>query len=122
MNGRSPALNEKVFAREVGASDEVMTIPDVVRACLALLTILVISGALGWYWIGDPGIQVSVPVWFYVAMVAALAIAILTIFKPNVAPFTAPAYAALEGLVVGAISRIFEYEFEVSSCSGCSGR
>ena len=112
MNGRSPALNEEVFAREAGTTDEVMTIPDVIRACLALLSILVIAGALGWYWIGDPGAVVSVPVWFYVAMVAALGIGILTIFKPNIAPFTAPAYAALEGLVVGAISRIFEFEFE----------
>ena len=112
MRGRSPALNEEVFAREAGATDEVMTIPDVVRACVALLTILIITGALGWYLIGDPGAQVSVPVWFYIALFGALAIGIVTVFKPNIAPFTAPAYAALEGVVVGAISRIFEFEFE----------
>lgn len=112
MSGRSPALNEEVFTREAGATDEVMTIPDVVRACLALLTILVITGALGWHWIGDPGAAVSVPVWFYICLFVAFAIAILTIFRPNAAPFTAPAYAALEGVVVGAVSRIFEFEFE----------
>jgi len=112
MRGRSPALNEEVFAREAGATDEVMTIPDVVRTCVALLTILIITGALGWYLIGDPGAQVSVPVWFCIALFGALAIGIVTVFKPNIAPFTAPAYAALEGVVVGAISRIFEFEFE----------
>ncbi|MDQ3758757.1 MAG: Bax inhibitor-1/YccA family protein [Actinomycetota bacterium] len=112
MRGRSPALNEEVFAREVGTSAEVMTIPDVVRACLALLTILIITGALGWYWIGDPGAVVSAPVWFFGALIAAFAIGIVTVFRPKVAPFTAPAYAALEGLVVGAFSRIFEFEFE----------
>ena len=90
MTGRSPALNEEVFARDAGSSAEVMTIPDVVRACIALLSILIITGALGWYWIGDPGTAVSVPVWFYAALIAALIIGIVTVFKPNVAPFTAP--------------------------------
>lgn len=111
MRGRSPALNEEVFAREAGAESEVMTIPDVVRASLALLTILIITGSLGWYWIGDSA-TVEIPAWFFIALIAALAIGILTVFKPNVAPFTAPAYAALEGLVVGAISRIYEFEFD----------
>jgi uncharacterized YccA/Bax inhibitor family protein len=112
MRARSPALNEEVFGREAGTSAEVMTIPDVVRACLALLAILLTGGALGWYWIGDPGAAVEAPVWFFVAMIAALVIGIATVVKPGWAPVTAPAYAALEGLVVGAISRIFEFEFE----------
>ncbi|HYH60702.1 MAG TPA: Bax inhibitor-1/YccA family protein [Solirubrobacterales bacterium] len=112
MSGRSPALNEEVFARQAGTSEEVITIPDVVRASLALLTILIITGALGWSWIGDPGTTVSIPAWFWVGLIGALAVGILTVVKPNLAPFTAPAYAALEGLVIGAISRLFEYEFE----------
>jgi len=39
-------------------------------------------------------------------------IGIVTVVRPQVAPFTAPAYAAVEGLVVGAISRIYEFEFD----------
>jgi len=112
VRGRSPALNEEVFAREAGSSAEVMTIPDVVRACLSLLTILLITGALGWYWIGDPGSAVSVPIWFWISLIGALIIGIVTVVRPKVAPFTAPAYAAVEGLVVGAISRIYEFEFD----------
>jgi uncharacterized YccA/Bax inhibitor family protein len=34
--------------------------------------------------------------------------ALVIIFIPKVAPFTAPLYAALEGLVLGAISAVFE--------------
>jgi len=112
MAARSPALNEEIFARQAGTSEEVITIPDVVRASLALLTILIITGSLGWYWIGDPGTTVSIPAWFWVGLIGALVVGIATVVKPNLAPFTAPAYAALEGLVVGAISRLFEYEFE----------
>jgi uncharacterized YccA/Bax inhibitor family protein len=112
MPGRSPALNEQVFTREAGTSAEVMTIPDVVRACSALLTILIITGALGWYWIGDPATTVSIPVWFWVGLIGGLVVGLVTAFRPQFAPFTAPLYAALEGLVLGALSRIFEYEFE----------
>ena len=89
-----------------------MTIPDVVRASLALLLILIITGALGWQWIGDPGTTVSIPAWFWVGLIGALGVGILTAVKPNLAPFSAPAYAALEGLVIGAISRIYDYEFD----------
>jgi len=35
-------------------------------------------------------------------------VALVTIFKPNWAPFTAPIYALLEGLALGGISRVFE--------------
>ncbi len=112
MPGRSPALNERVFTREAGTSAEVMTIPDVVRACFALLTILIITGALGWYWIGDPAATVSIPAWFWVGLIGGLVVGLVTAFRPQFAPFTAPLYAALEGLVLGALSRIFEYEFE----------
>ena len=35
-------------------------------------------------------------------------VALVTIFNPKISPFTAPIYAALEGLVLGAISAVFE--------------
>ena len=39
---------------------------------------------------------------------AGFIMALVTIFMPKVSPFTAPIYAALEGLVLGAISAVFE--------------
>ena len=38
-------------------------------------------------------------------------VALLTIFKPNLSPITAPIYAALEGLVLGTISAVFETQY-----------
>ena len=35
----------------------------------------------------------------------------ITIFKPTVAPWTAPVYAAMEGVFLGAISQIVEMRF-----------
>jgi uncharacterized YccA/Bax inhibitor family protein len=47
-----------------------------------------------------------------VALLAGLAVAVVTIFKPRVSPYTAPVYAALEGLVLGAISAVYEARFQ----------
>jgi len=35
-------------------------------------------------------------------------VAMVTIFVPRISPITAPIYAALEGLLLGAISAVFE--------------
>ena len=120
MRTSSPALSEEKFAQEAQAAGvragdpaaETMSIGGTVRACIALLAILVIAGAFAWDAI-DPQVNgVEVPIWYWICLIAALVVAIVTIIKPRFAPFTAPVYAALEGAVVGGISRLFEYEFE----------
>jgi len=41
-------------------------------------------------------------------LIGGLILALITIFKPSASPYTAPAYAACEGLLLGAISAAFE--------------
>lgn len=41
------------------------------------------------------------------SMVGALIFALITIFSPKASPFTAPAYALLEGVLLGAVSQVF---------------
>ena len=43
-----------------------------------------------------------------VAGIAGFILAMITIFKPTVAPWTSPVYAAMEGVFLGAISHIVE--------------
>ncbi len=43
-----------------------------------------------------------------VAGIAGFIVAMITAFKPNFAPFTAPIYAALEGVFLGALSYLIE--------------
>jgi uncharacterized YccA/Bax inhibitor family protein len=113
MRTSSPALSEEKFAEAArNPADETMSLGGTVRSCVALLAILVVAGAFAWDAM-DPQIgQVEIPIWYWICLVAALVVAIVTIFKPRLAPFTGPLYAALEGVVVGGISRLFEYEFE----------
>ena len=112
MSARSPALNEEVFSKAAAAStgEEPMTIGKTVVASFALLAILVIAGAIAWDQIDPLGEEI--PIWYWVGLGGGIVVAIATIFRPRWAPFTAPVYAALEGLVVGGISRIFEFEFD----------
>lgn len=46
-----------------------------------------------------------------VGFIGGFVVSLITTFKPRVSPFTAPLYAALEGLALGGISTIFEYRF-----------
>jgi uncharacterized YccA/Bax inhibitor family protein len=135
MRSSNPALNEKVFrpertavidtsalpgagfgARQGGPVQPVvgesMTIGGVVEKSAFLLLLLVASGAFGWSQVERVGDSVSVPGWLFVALLGGLGIAILTIFKPKLAPFTAPAYALVQGLVVGAISAAYSVQYD----------
>lgn len=47
----------------------------------------------------------------YGSLIAALVVAVVTIFKPNVSPYTAPAYAVLEGAALGCLSAVFELKY-----------
>ncbi len=47
----------------------------------------------------------------YGAIIAALVVALITIFKPEASPFTAPAYAVCEGAALGTLSAFFELRF-----------
>jgi uncharacterized YccA/Bax inhibitor family protein len=55
----------------------------------------------------------GVPVQGYLwgGLLGGFAVALITIFKPNLSPLTAPVYAALEGLALGAISAIAEARY-----------
>jgi len=46
-----------------------------------------------------------------VGCIGGLVMALWTVFSPRSSPVTAPIYAILEGMVIGAISAIFEYQF-----------
>jgi uncharacterized YccA/Bax inhibitor family protein len=55
---------------------------------------------------------VSMPGWLLPVLLGGLGVAVLTIFKPKLARFTAPAYALLEGALLGAISALFNTAYD----------
>ena len=45
------------------------------------------------------------------AILIGFVIALFTIFRPKNSPYTAPAYAAIEGVALGAITMVFEAQY-----------
>jgi uncharacterized YccA/Bax inhibitor family protein len=109
MRTSNPALNAKTFERYGPiAAGEGMTIEGTVNRAGFLL--LVLAATATWTWMQT---SAGVPVQGYLwgGLLGGFAVAVITIFKPNLSPLTAPIYAALEGLALGAISAIAEARY-----------
>lgn len=125
MATSNPALQEKVFAREAEspvASDDVMRIGGVASATAFLGVVLFIAAYVGWSAVqietakdiaGKTVVSsMKIPGWMWPAWFGGLALAILTIFKPKIARVTANLYVVAEGLLMGAISKIFNVQYQ----------
>src|SRR5829696_1141313 len=92
----------------------VMTVGGTAAATGVLLVLLLAAAVVGWNLVSvDATSQdVNFPGWLLLPLFAALGVAFLTAFKPHLARFTSPVYALLEGLVVGAISHVFDAQWD----------
>jgi uncharacterized YccA/Bax inhibitor family protein len=117
MRTSNPALNEKVFTRAAVAG-ETMTIAGAVNKTFILLVLVVFAASYTWRMfyteLAQSGPQAAVQAvtpWMITGLLAGFIVAMVTIFKQNWSPATAPAYAILEGLALGGISAFFEIRF-----------
>ncbi len=53
----------------------------------------------------------GVATYLWIGLLGGFVIGLVTIFIPKISPYTAPMYAAVEGLAVGGITAIFEYMY-----------
>src|SRR5260370_16302962 len=84
-----------------------MTWQAAVKKAGLLLLLVVATGAWNWGLSHSPEPGAAVP-WMIGGLFGGFIVALVTIFKPNLAPLTAPIYALLEGLALGGISAMFE--------------
>jgi uncharacterized YccA/Bax inhibitor family protein len=94
------------------AGTAVMTNGGVTTATGVLLVLLVAGAVVGWNSTTINAEVVEIPGWTLLAILGALGLAILTIFKPLLARFTGPLYALLEGTAVGAISAVYNAAYD----------
>jgi uncharacterized YccA/Bax inhibitor family protein len=82
--------------------ERTMTVDDVVVRTLAMAGVLVLTGAIAWL-LGPVGLALALP-----ALLVGFVLSLVIIFKQVTNPVAILAYAAIEGLVLGAVSRLFE--------------
>ena len=113
MRTANPTLSEKVFTglAPIQVDARSMTVQGAVNRTGILLALTLLTA--GWTWnlymaTGDPA---TVTPWLWGGALGGLALALVTVFKKQWAPLTAPIYALLEGLFLGGISAIFEMQY-----------
>jgi uncharacterized YccA/Bax inhibitor family protein len=109
MRTSNPALNEKAFAGQVAIGDA-MTLQGTVNKTGLLLLCVVATAAWTWGMSHSETPEAALP-WMSGGLVGGFIVALVTIFKKEWSPITAPIYALLEGLVLGGISAIFERRY-----------
>ena len=118
MRSGNPALSESTFldlasGSVVTSPDQVMTINGTVNKTGILLLLTVLTAAFAWSQaIGADG-QIAPGAMIYAigGAIGGLVLALVTVFKKEWSPVTAPMYALVEGFVLGAISAVFEARF-----------
>jgi uncharacterized YccA/Bax inhibitor family protein len=114
MRTSNPALNSKTFDRfgnQTDIAQGVMTVNGTVNKTALLLLIAMATAFYVWRMFFVARNPASVTPWMLVGAIGGLIFAIVTAFKKQWAPATAPIYAALEGLFLGGVSAFYEARF-----------
>ena len=105
LRSGNPALQSNTFRKHLsGVSVGAMTINGTINKTGFSLLLLMVSSILTW---ANPSLMVmAIP-----ATIMGIILAITTIFKPVYGYVTVPLYAIVEGVVLGAISWVFESSY-----------
>ena len=104
MRSGNPALSKNSFENLIATSSEVMTLDGTVNKAVISMGILLIAA----YYTYSNAIMDYV----IIGSVGGFILALVTIFKKEWSPTTVPIYAALEGLALGGISKMYADSFE----------
>lgn len=102
MTTSNPALNSRVFQIEA-TSDHAMTLQGTALKTGVLLAVALTGAGVTWMQVAQsPGLVRPLALG---GLIIGFVIALITMFKPTLAAYTAPLYAAAEGVALGAISQ-----------------
>lgn len=92
-------------------ADNVMTLNGTIGKCFITLLLLAISAAWVWRLFLVEHNPAAVMPWMWGGAIGGFIVAMITIFKRQAAPFTAPLYAVLQGFLLGATSAFFQMQY-----------
>jgi uncharacterized YccA/Bax inhibitor family protein len=114
MRASNPVLSRLAEAARdslstTGRSD-VMTRAGTAGKAFLLLSLCVFSASFTWSQVAGGNTAIMMPA-LLIGGIGGFIAAMVVSFKPNTAPIAAPIYAVLEGLVLGAISAMYNAQF-----------
>jgi uncharacterized YccA/Bax inhibitor family protein len=105
METSNPLLKREGAFSAPWAKTEPMTLQGVINKTGVLLLLCLAAGAFSWT---HPALQMPLMLG---GLIGGFIVCMIGIFKPTTTPVTAPLYAVLEGLCLGAISQIMEVRY-----------
>ena len=112
----NPVFGTNIFNQAVTSADEgVMTVKGTINKTAIMLAIVIFAATFTWRkFMGaiDPALPGAMPEgvlpWMLGGAIGGFIVALITVFSPRRAAMTAPIYAVLQGLFLGAVSAMFE--------------
>lgn len=115
MQSGNPALSKNTFldvgSGRVVSGDGAMTLNGTVNKASFLLILVLVGAMFSWSRYTGPASAAALMPLMLVGAIGGLVVALVTTFKKQWSPLTAPLYAVLEGVFIGALSVIFEVRF-----------
>jgi uncharacterized YccA/Bax inhibitor family protein len=111
MRTSNPALNDNIFTDTgLRASGQQMTLQGTVNKTALFLGIVFVAALYTWQkTLANPA---SAMPWIWGGAIAGLILCVVTCFKKEWAAITGSLYAAAEGLFVGALSALYNLQFQ----------
>ena len=110
MESSNPMLSRIAKAAGTRATGETMTVAGTAWKTLILLLLVCFGAAFTWRAVAGGNTGVLMPA-LLVGGIGGLVLALVTSFVPRLAPITAPLYAVVEGLALGAISALYDARY-----------
>lgn len=110
MKSSNPALGSNTFTgfgRTIDITNT-MTIGGTINKTFILLLLVLLPAAWTWnLFINSGSNAAAVTPWMYGGLIGGFILSLVTIFKKEWSPYTAPLYSVMQGLFLGAISAFF---------------
>jgi uncharacterized YccA/Bax inhibitor family protein len=113
MRSSNPALVANPFSGfGLISHDNTMTVRGTINKTLILLLMVLLPAAWVWKTFFNAGQNpAAIQTWMMVGLIGGFILSLVTVFKKEWAPISAPLYALMEGLFLGGISSIFETSY-----------
>lgn len=107
----TPVARPELFRARADAGAGVMTLGLTVGATLLLLALTSASAGFVWWQVAQNPVGTNIGTLLIGGIVGGLIFAVLTSFRPHLAPWTGPLYAVTEGVALGAISALYNAQY-----------